>query len=280
MGLMFASAAFAQTGNETTQPEGDSNVLASNVDLAEEGTAKPKKKSVIPTNPTEVVLAINWTFRIPFFIASLIAVWFITERLVVLRQARVLPKPFITRFLKHLHDGNLDPEEALELCEENGSPLAQVFAHGIRKWGKPSVEVEQAIIDGGERQISHLRKHLRVINGVATVSPLIGLLGTVWGMIEAFNGIAVADAMGSAEKLAAGIALALLTTAVGLIIAIPCLIMYMFLSGRVDRLVMEMDDLAQQVVHCISAEGLQGTQPRLSKTPKVDDKPPTKKEAG
>ncbi len=214
-----------------------------------------RKRSVIPTTPTEAVAALKW-WGIPFGIATFIAIWFSTERLVVLRRARVIPKPFVERFLHHLREGTIDPEEALQLCDDNGSPVAQIFAHGVRKWGKPSVEVEQAIIDGGERQVSELRKHLRVVNGVATVSPLLGLLGTVWGMIEAFNGIAGSQAMGKPEELAAGIALALLTTAAGLVIAIPSLIIYMYLSGRVDTLVMEMDKLAQEVVYSISAEAL------------------------
>ena len=211
--------------------------------------------TVIPTNPWEMVAALGF-WGIPFGVATLISLWFSTERLVVLRRARVIPKPFVDRFLHHLREGTIDPDEANQLCLENGSPVAHIFAHGVRKWGKPSVEVEQAIIDGGERQVSELRKHLRVLNGVATVCPLIGLLGTVWGMIEAFNGIASSAAMGSPEKLAAGIALALLTTAAGLLIAIPSLIIYMYLSGRVDRLVMEMDRLGQEVVYSISAEAL------------------------
>ena len=131
-----------------------------------------------------------------------------------------------------------------------------MFVHGIRKWGKPSVEVEQAIIDGGERQVALLRKHLRVLNGVATVAPLIGLLGTVIGMIQAFNDIAGASAMGRPEELAVGIGLALLTTAVGLSIAIPALTLYMFLASRVDTLVMEMDDVSQNVVQLISGEAI------------------------
>lgn len=247
----------SETDNEKTEETGDNT----------EGKKKAvESKTVIPTTPVELILALKeWV--VPFGLATLIAVWFSTERLVVLRRGRVIPKPFVERFLMHLQKSELSSNEALQICEENGSPVAYVFAHGVRKWGKPSVEVEQAIIDGGERQVSDLRRHLRVINGVATVCPLIGLLGTVWGMIDAFNGIASADAMGSPEKLAAGIALALLTTAAGLLIAIPSLIIYLYLSGRVDRLVMDMDDLAQQVVHHISAEGLQGLTPVSRKPP-------------
>lgn len=198
---------------------------------------------------------------IPFGIATVIAIWFTTERLVVLRKGRVIPKPFVNKFLGRLESGDLEVDEALDACEDNGSPIANIFGHGVRKWGKPSVEVEQAIIDGGERQVAGLRKHLRVIHGIATVTPLIGLLGTVWGMFDAFNKIADAGAMGRTEEIASGIALALVTTAGGLAIAIPCLIAYMYLSGRVDSLVMEMDDLAQRVVNSISSEALNETIP-------------------
>lgn len=223
----------------------------------------PEEESSLAVMVLEMVRSLG-IFSIPFALATLIAIWFTTERIVVLRRGRVIPKPFIQRFLKLLDEGELDRDEALQICEENGSPVAMVFAHGVRKWGKSSVEVEQAIIDGGERQVSGLRKHLRVINGVATVTPLIGLLGTVWGMLASFNRIAEAGAMGRTEELAAGIALALVTTAAGLVIAIPSLIAYMYLAGRVDSLVMEMDELAQKVVHSISAEGLaeRGSRPR------------------
>lgn len=259
LGLFVSSRLMAQPGNAQpvpVKPTGENLTSRQTVaaNPTDSGTRR-SKRSVIPTTPTEAVAALKW-WGIPFGIATFIAIWFSTERLVVLRRARVIPKPFVERFLHHLREGTIDPEEAIQLCEDNGSPVAQIFAHGVRKWGKPSVEVEQAIIDGGERQVSELRKHLRVVNGVATVSPLLGLLGTVWGMIEAFNGIAGSQAMGKPEELAAGIALALLTTAAGLVIAIPSLIVYMYLSGRVDTLVMEMDKLAQEVVYSISAEAL------------------------
>lgn len=249
--LVDSQTAVAQPAESKTAEAGESESAA-----PADGNDGGKQKIRIPREPAEIVEAMGYAFVAPFVIASVIALWFSIERLVVLRRGRVLPKPFIQRFLQHLEQGQVDRDTALELCEENGSPVAYVFAHGIRKWGKPSVEVEQAIIDGGERQVSQLRKHLRVINGVATVTPLIGLLGTVIGMIKAFNDIANTTALGKAQELAVGISLALLTTAAGLMIAIPSLIMYMYLAGRVDALVMEMDHLAQNVVHLISAEGL------------------------
>ncbi len=210
----------------------------------------------------------------PIAACSVVVLAFAFERAVVLRRRRVIPKDFVTRFLDHLANGQLDRNTALGLCEQNGSPIADVFAHGVRKWGKPSVEVEQAIIDGGERQIAQLRKHLRVLNTIATISPLLGLLGTVWGMILCFNQIAVSSAMRNAtdkiEKLAEGIGIALIATAGGLCVAIPALVLYMYLAGRVDAVVMEMDSLAQKLVNLISAEAFQANElPRIAPRPKT-----------
>ena len=259
-GASTSGADSATTESSTRVREGDDGSSAADSETDPFGAAPRRKnpipRSAIPRNPAEVLDAMGPFFIAAFVLASVIALWFGIERLVVLRRGRVIPRAFVERFLQNLEAGHLDSEEALELCQRNGSPVALVFAHGIRKWGKPSVEVEQAIIDGGERQISQMRKHLRVVNGVATVMPLVGLLGTVWGMILAFNQIASNDAMGNANELAVGISLALLTTAAGLCIAIPSLILYMYLAGRVDALVMEMDLLAQNVVHLISAEAL------------------------
>ena len=226
--------------------------------LQDVGESKPGKlrKSAVPNSPQEIVNAVGWPFTIVFAFASIVALWCGIERLVLLRRRRVIPRAFVDRFLQHLRSGRLDKLNAIAVCQQDGSPTADVFLHGVRKWGKPSVEIEQAVIDGGERQISLLKKRLRVLNGVATLSPLIGLLGTVIGMIQAFNDIAESNAMGQAEELARGIAMALLTTAIGLFIAIPALTAYMYLAGRIDSLVMEMDRLGQELVHLISAEAL------------------------
>lgn len=224
----------------------------------------------IPTRLSEMFIA-GGPMMWPIALCSVIVVAFSVERLVVLRRRRVIPKDFVKRFIEHLESGQLDRTTALALCEQNASPIAEVFAHGVRKWGKPSVEVEQAIIDGGERQVGQLRRHLRILNTIATVSPLLGLLGTVQGMIKSFNSIAASPAMvGKSEKLAEGIGMALIATAGGLIVAIPALVLYMYLGGRVDTVVMEMDSLAQKVVNLISAEGLQASDlPRIAPRPKT-----------
>lgn len=210
----------------------------------------------IPTDIPGIAKALGLPFTAAFAAASILGVWSIIERLVVLRRRRVIPPVFVDSFLSQLRTGRTDRAQALALCQQNPSPMSEIFMHGVRKWGRPGVEVEQAVLDGGERQIVQLKKGLRVLNGVSTLSPLIGLLGTVVGMIQSFNDIATAGAMGQTETLAKGIAMALLTTAVGLLIAIPAMAAWLYLAGRVDAVVMEMDRLGQELVNLISAEAL------------------------
>jgi biopolymer transport protein ExbB len=223
---------------------------------ATQASPAPPSPGGIPTDLPGIARALGLPFTLAFIAASVMGVWSIIERLVVLRKRRVIPPIFVDNFLSQLRTGRLDRAQALALCQQNTSPMADIFMHGVRKWGRPGVEVEQAVLDGGERQVSQLKKGLRVLNGVSTLSPLIGLLGTVVGMIQSFNDIATAGAMGQTETLAKGIAMALLTTAVGLLIAIPAMAAWLFIAGRVDAVVTEMDRLGQELVNLISAEAL------------------------
>ncbi len=205
---------------------------------------------------------------IPIGVCSFVLFVFVFERTISLRRGRIIPRPFVKRFLEQVRTGQIDREQALELCKQNKSPVAEVFGAAVKKWGRASVEVEQAIIDAGERVTNGLRRYLRVINGVATVSPLVGLLGTVLGMIHAFNNIATADAMGRPERLATGISQALITTAAGLCVAIPALIAYLYFVGRVDRLIIDIDALGQKVVHAIAGDSWDGKDEEKEKTPR------------
>jgi biopolymer transport protein ExbB len=224
-------------------------------------------KGPIPTKDLWTIMEEGGPLMIPIAGCSLLLVAFVFERMIALRRRRVVPKAFVTRFMQQLADGELDRDQALALCEDNGSPVAQVFEGAVRKWGRPSVEIEQAIIDAGERVTNGLRRFLRAFNGIATLSPLLGFLGTVFGMIEAFNAVATSDALGRPELLASGISQALLTTAAGLTVAIPAMILHWYFVSRVDRLIIEIDGLAQKIVNTISAEELENRASR-PKAPK------------
>jgi biopolymer transport protein ExbB len=194
---------------------------------------------------------------IPLLSCSFLMFVFVFEKIISLRRGRVIPGPFVKRFLAQVADGKLDRASALKLLEESKSPVADVFTAAVKKWGRPAVEIEQALIDAGERVAHRLRRYLRLFNGLATVGPLLGLLGTVFGMIRLFNAVATADAMGRTELLAGGISEALMSTATGLGVAAPALCFYLLFLSRVDQLLVEIDALGQEVVEAISAEALQ-----------------------
>lgn len=222
----------------------------------------------IPTRSLFETLLAGGPLMIPILLASFLMLLIAFERTISLRRRRVVPGLFIERFLLQVREGALDRTDALERCEDESSYVARVFAAAIRKWGKPAVEVEQAVLDEGERIANILRSYLRVLNGISTVSPLLGLLGTVWGMIQSFNVIATGPEMGRAEMLAGGISVALITTAAGLLVAIPSLILYLYFVGRVDGFVMQIDHHGQELVNLISLEALDERKSTRSTTPR------------
>lgn len=228
---------------------------------SQEGTVPPAAVAAdsapIPTSNLLQVMYDGGPLMWPIAGSSIVLLVFVMERLVMLRRSRVVPKPFVQKFFEQLKGGQIGRDAAIEMCEQSGSPVAQVFAAAVKKWGRPAVEVEQAVIDSGERVTHALRRYLRLFNGISSISPLLGLLGTVLGMIASFNAIVEGDAATKAALLAGGIGQALLTTAGGLFVAIPALMAYMFFQSRVETLIMDIDAAAQQVVDVVSAEGIE-----------------------
>ncbi len=246
--------ATAQSGVVTTT--GEPAVKVATDDAAAAAAASKPDGGAIPTKSLMGILREGGLVMLPLIACSFVMLVFVFERSISLRRGRVVPRPFVKRFLHQLKDNQLDREQAVLVCEENGSPIARVFAAAVKKWGRPAVEIEQAVIDTGERVVHDLRSYLRVFNGIATVAPMLGLMGTVFGMIRAFNDIATSDAMGRPELLAKGISEALLSTAMGLMVAVPAQILYWWFVSRVDRLTVRIDALGQEVVNTISAEAI------------------------
>ncbi len=194
---------------------------------------------------------------IPLGVCSLIVLTLSLERMIALRRGRVIPRPFVRRFTECVEDGQLSYEEATELCDEFDCPVAEVFQAAVRRWGRPMLEVEQAVMDAGDRVADSLKRFLRVFHAISNVAPLIGLLGTVLGMIQSFDTMSNQESLGRPEMLASGISVALMTTAGGLAVAIPAYLAYMYFSSKSDSYLNEIDKLCQRVVDCISAEGLE-----------------------
>jgi biopolymer transport protein ExbB len=244
-----SNSTVGQLPSTPTQPE--------NANAVPDPNAQAANAPSIPMGNLLNVVREGGIMMLPIIACSILMMIFVMERLLYLRRARVIPRPFVRGVIEQLDQQQLDRDEALALCEANGSPIAEIFAGALKKYGRSAVEVEQAVVDAGERVISQMRKYLRLFNAISNLTPLLGLLGTVLGMIDAFNTIARADAMGRPELLAGGIGTALITTAAGLCVAIPSYTAYAFFLGRIDKLILEMDLHAQSIVEIISAEGLQ-----------------------
>lgn len=192
----------------------------------------------------------------PLVACSIVTLGYALERGFALRRGRVIPKDFVNRFLDRLSSGKLDRDRAAELCRANESPVARIFGHALRYWGQPAATIRQALDHDAAAELMDLKRNVRVLNGTATLAPLLGLLGTVVGMIEAFGALGPGQNSGAAksEALAHGISLALMATAVGLGIAIVSVVFYYYFLQRIDVLARDLDDQARQVIDLIAAE--------------------------
>jgi biopolymer transport protein ExbB len=221
---------------------------------AEPSAGGSPSSQLIPTGNLLSMIASGGVLMLPLVACSFLLAAVGIERVVALRGSRVIPKLFVERFLEQLDAGEFDAETALEACANRESPVANVMAAAVSRWGRPAVEIEQAVIDAGEREITKLGCYRRVFHAVAAVGPLLGLLGTVFGLIRAFNDVAAAGAMGRPDLLAQGFGEALVTTAMGLLVAIPAMVLHSWQTSRIERLAMRLDEVAQAVVQEISAE--------------------------
>lgn len=180
---------------------------------------------------------------IPIGLCSLVAVTVLVERLVALRRPRIVPPSLREDITSSRSLDRLERE-----VERDSSPLARLVAVGLSVRGRPVDEIERRLRETGEREVLGLRKRLRVLSVIAAIAPLLGLLGTIFGMIEAFQTVAVSgEALGKTEMLAGGIYEAMITTAAGLIVAIPVLIFYHWISGVVDKRALDLDESVSEL---------------------------------
>ncbi len=196
----------------------------------------------------ELVVKGGW-MMIPIGICSLVAMTIIVERFISLRRASIIPPRFLPGLQKILSSPDGDAANALNYCKKHESPASRVCAAAIRRLHEPLELLERHIAEAGERETRVLRRRLRGLAVIASVSPLLGLLGTIFGMISAFQTVAGSgDSLGRAELLAGGIYEALITTAAGLLVAIPALLFHHYFAARIERLVFDMDAMTVELI--------------------------------
>lgn len=196
-----------------------------------------------------IIQAAGWPIW-PLIFASVVALAIIGERLWSLSSSLVAPKSLLPKVQDWLKQGGVNEEMLANL--DRHSPLGRVFAAGLRNVNSSREMMKEAIEDAGRAAIHDLERFLTTLGTIASVSPLLGLLGTVIGMVEIFS--ALTPSGGSPAQLAHGISVALYNTAMGLIVAIPSMIFYRYFRTKVDTLVMEMEQQTIKLVDIVHGE--------------------------
>jgi biopolymer transport protein ExbB len=184
----------------------------------------------------------------PIILCSVVAAAIILERLWTLQDRRVLPADLTQKVWK-LVEADQVTDKVITALEQN-SPLGRLLAAGLANRHRPRELLMERLEDTGRHVVHELERFLNTLGTIAGVSPLLGLLGTVVGIIKAFNAINAGGA-GDPRMLSGGIAEALVATAAGLCVAIPSLIAYRYLRGRVDRIVVEMEKNALRLADAV-----------------------------
>jgi biopolymer transport protein ExbB len=178
-------------------------------------------------------------------LCSIVAVAIIIERLWMTRRSRVLPRNLDAQLAELIRGGRLD--EALAVCRRDDSPLSRLVISGIRAADRPRVEFNELVELTGRRELSQLQRFVPVLGTIAAIAPLLGLLGTVLGIIKTFALIEV-HGIGNPQLLAGGISEALIATAAGIGIAVPSVIFYRYFLNRARQLALELEETLHQLL--------------------------------
>lgn len=190
---------------------------------------------------------------VPIALCSVVALAYAVERWLRLGSGRLGTNGFGSELVAAVREGGTD--RGVELCAKHSYPLARIMHTALTGWTAPFLEREKAVEDAGQREVRRLSANLKPLVVVAMIAPLLGLLGTVWGMILAFSTIASQDGLGKPAMLAEGISQALITTAAGLAIAIPTQAIYYYLKGRVERFSRHTEELYGQLAEVLGGHG-------------------------
>jgi len=188
---------------------------------------------------------------VPIIACSIIAFAIIAERLWTLRVKRVIPRQLVAQVWDQAKGKKLDVERLQDL--RASSPLGRILAAGLMNRNATRDIMTEAIEDTGRHVVHELERYLNTLGTIAAISPLLGLLGTVIGMIQVFSTITT-QGVGNPAALAGGISQALITTAAGMSVAIPALMAYRYFRGKVNMLVIRMEQQALRMVEVLHGQ--------------------------
>lgn len=199
----------------------------------------------------EIVKAGGWVM-VPILLCSVIAVAIIGERLWALQRKKICPQHLVPQIWQWVKSNQLDNSHIAALMQD--SPLGRILAAGLVNRHHDRAIMKESIEDVGRHVALDLERYLNMLGTIAAVSPLLGLLGTVTGIIRSFNVISGAQGMGNPAMMAGGISEALITTAAGMMVAIPSLICYRYFRRRVDELVISMEQESLKMMEILHGE--------------------------
>lgn len=182
----------------------------------------------------------------PILLCSIVMVAFGLERAAALRTARIFPDAVVRDLQRLARAGDIPG--ALNRCQTDPSPFAHLMLPCLQRAAHAGFEMEAALEESGARVLYDLRRNCKPLAVIADVAPLLGLMGTVTGMIKAFEVVASSGALGRTELLAEGISEALITTAFGLLVAIPAVVLYHFFRGKAEYLLRLMEDAGLDIL--------------------------------
>lgn len=188
---------------------------------------------------------------VPILLCSVIALAIVGERFWSLRRKKIVPTHLVAQIWNWHRNGELD-EQRIEVLGRS-SPLGRVLAAGLLNRGHSREIMKESIEETGRQVVLELERYLNTLGTIASITPLLGLLGTVIGMIKVFSAITT-HGIGDPTVLAGGISEALITTAAGLSVAIPSLMFYRHFRGRVDELVVRMEEEALKLLDVMHGE--------------------------
>lgn len=186
----------------------------------------------------------------PIMLCSVIGLAIIIERFIALRRADIDTREFMDVMRQVLRQNRI--REAIEICDQTEAPVARIMKAGILKYNRSKEDIREAIEDAGRFEIPRLERYLSALATCANIAPLLGLLGTVSGMIKAFAQIQLKQGQVNPSDLAEGISNALVTTAAGLTVAIPLLVVYNYFITRVDGMILEMEMSSSELIELLT----------------------------
>ncbi len=188
----------------------------------------------------------------PIMFCSVVALAITIERFFTLRRAKIDTREFMDNMRTVLRQNRT--QEAVEICDETDGPIARIMKAGILKHNRSKEDIREAIEDAGHLEIPRLERYMSGLATCANIAPLLGLLGTVAGMIKAFAEIQHREGQVNPSDLAEGIGNALVTTAAGLTVAIPTLVVYNYFVSRVENMILEMELSSSELVELLTKD--------------------------